>query len=76
MNADLDHAASASGANIDAMPGEDCIALAIISGFNKWSGLGRLQNDPDGWELAGPAGVGQETEVPDAAKSCKPGIDE
>ncbi len=43
--ADLDHAAPADGAQIDAMTGKDCVALAIIGGS---TGRGRLWGPESG----------------------------
>ncbi len=70
MKADVDHTASADGTKIDATASEDGVAFAIIAAFNDWSRIGRLESGTDGWKLGGPAGIGQETEVPDAAESC------
>ena len=70
MKADVDHTASADGAKIDATASEDGVAFAVIAGLNNWNGVGRLQSGTDGWKLGGPAGISQETEVPDTAKSC------
>ena len=50
------------------MTGEDCVALAIIGGFNSGSRLRRLQSNADGWKLGAAAGVRQESKVPDAAE--------
>ena len=66
--ADLDHAASADGAQIDAMTGEDCVALAIIGVFDSRRRLRCLESSADGWKLGGAAGVRQEAEVTDAAE--------
>ena len=55
---DLDHAASADGAQIDAMTGEDCVALAIIGVFDSdRRRLRCLESSADGWKLGGAAGV-------------------
>jgi hypothetical protein len=52
------------------MASEDCVALAIIGGFDGRGRLGRLQGSADGWKL-GAACVRQEPEVPNAAKSFR-----
>ena len=74
--ADLDHAASADGAQIDAMAGEDCVALAIIGGFDGRGRLRRLESSADGWKLGGAAGIRQEAEVTDAAEPFRQHVEQ
>jgi hypothetical protein len=69
METDLDHASSADGTEVDAMAGQDGIALTIVSRFDRRRWCGRLESGADKRELGGPAGVRQEPEVADAAET-------
>jgi hypothetical protein len=69
IEADLDHAASADGTEVDAVAGQDGIAFAIVSRFDRRRGCRRLESGADERELGGPAGVRQESEVADAAEA-------
>jgi len=58
------------------MAGEDCVALAIIGGFDGRGWLRRLESSADGWKLGGAAGIGQEAEVTDAAETSRQDVEQ
>jgi hypothetical protein len=58
------------------MTGKDCVALAIICGFNSGCRLWRSQSGADRWKLAGPAGVRQEAEMTDAAEPFRQHVEQ
>src|SRR6267154_1466781 len=76
IEADLDHAASAGGTEVDAMAGQDGIAFAIVSRFDRRRWCRRLESGADERELGGPAGVRQESEVTDAAEALGQNVEQ
>lgn len=68
--ANLDHAASADGAQVEAVTSEDGVALAAVDSFSRcrWRRLGSLKRRSDAREFDGVAGVRQETKMTDAAE--------
>ena len=74
--ADLDHVAAADRALVDAMAGEDGIALAIIDAFAGWGWRGCLERGTDRGQLGGAAGIGQETEVANPAEPFRQHVEE
>ena len=65
---DLDHAAGTDRAHIDAMTGEDHIALAIVDGLGGRRRFGRIESGANADQLGSAASVRQESEVTDTAK--------
>src|ERR1700686_913960 len=58
------------------MTSEDCVALAIIGGFDGRVRLRHLESRADGWKLGGAAGIRQEAEVTDAAEPFRQHVEQ
>ncbi len=63
QRAEIDHAAAAAGADVDALAGERGVALAIIGGLGAQRRLGHIESGTDMGELLGAAGVGEKAEM-------------
>ena len=67
--ADLDHAAPADGAQIEAMAGEHCVTLAIIGVLDGRGRLRRFEGGTYDGKLGDAACVRQKAEVANAAEA-------
>ena len=72
----LDHPASTDRAEVDAVTGQDCVALAIVDRFDGSERFWRLENGSDARELGSAAGVCQEAEVADPAKALRKHVEQ
>ncbi len=66
---DIDHVSSAARTHTEPAAGESCVAFAIIDRFSGLGPLGSVESSPDGCELDGATGVGQEAIMTDAPKT-------
>lgn len=67
----LDHAASADGAQIEAVTSEDSVALTIVDSFGTRRRRRRLKRRSDAHEFGGTAGVRREAKMTDAAEPLR-----
>ena len=58
------------------MAGENGVALTIVGGLAGWRWFGRIESGANASKLGGAAGVCQESEVTDAAKALRQGVEQ